>query len=172
MAKKEDEQEKQIKTTFTGLTLKSFTRKAEGTTANFSSNLTAALIKSQGWDDLKDYEKSVDLTGGLAAKTVTMNGAGTLSDVSVSIEAQSVGSFVGVRREIEGKKQKGFRHELHFVVKSADSKAGRHLETYLMSIPEGKGTMVVMHSATPPKQEGLGLEQTEEQRQATLAAND
>lgn len=172
MAKNEEEKPKKIKTKFTGITLKSFTRKAEGLDASFSSNLTATLIDSMGWGALRDHEKSVQLEGALAAQTVTLNGSGTLSTFEVSIDAQSVTDFQGVRREVEGKKQKGFRHELHFKLKSADSTGARDLEKYIQSIPEGKGTMIVMHSPTPPKQEGLALEQTEEQRQATLAASD
>ena len=165
-----EEQPKQIKTTFTGVKFKQFTRKDDGLDASFSSNLTAALIKSMGWAELQNHEKSVDLTGGLAAQTITLNGSGTLSTFSVDIEAQSVGKFVGIRKELEGKKGKGFRHELHFNVKSADRTGARDLEKYILSIPEGKGTMIVMHSPTPPKQDELAL--TEEQRQATLKEND
>lgn len=160
----------QLKTKFTGLTLKSFTRKEGGIDISFSSNLTAELIKSMGWAPMLDHETSATFTGALAAQTLTLNGAGTLSSFEVSIEAQSVGGFEGVRREIEGKKQKGYRHELHFKAKSADRTGCRDLEKFLLSIPEGKGTMIVIHSPTPPKQDDLGL--TEEQRQATLAEND
>lgn len=148
---------KTLKTKFTGLTLKSFTRKPEGIDASFSSNLTAELIRSMGWGELRDHEKSVKLEGSLAAQTITVNGSGTLSSFEVSIEAQSLGDFEGVRREIEGKKQKGFRHELHFKVKSADRTGARDLEKFILSIPEGKGTMIVMHSPTPPKQGDLEI---------------
>lgn len=165
-----DTEEKQIKTTFTGLTLKSFNRKSDGLTASFSANLSEKVIRSMGWTQLADHEKSVDLDGALAAQTATLNGNGTLSTFEVSIEAQSVSGFVGVRREIEGKKKKGFRHELHFTLKSADKTGARDLEKFIQSIPEGKGTMIVMHSPAPPKQDELGL--TEEQRQATLEEND
>lgn len=164
---------KQLKTKFTGLTLKSFTRKPESIEATFSANLSAAVIESMGWAELQDHEKSVDLTGALAAQTITLNGQGTLSTFEVSIDAQSVSGFVGVRHEMEGKKGKGYRHELHFKVKSADRTGSRDLEKYILSIPEGKGTMIVMHSPTPPKQGELdGVSQTEEQRQSTLAAQD
>lgn len=161
---------KQLKTKFTGLTLKQFTRKDDSLEANFSSNLTAEVIKQMGWTELKDHEMSVNLTGSLAAQTITLNGAGTLSTFEVSIEAQSVGSFQGVRREIEGKKQKGFRHELHFKVKSADRSGGRDLEKYILSIPESKGTMIVFHSPTPPKQEDLDI-QADPEVQAELLKN-
>lgn len=165
-----DTEERLIKTTFTGLTLKQFVRKPEGLDASLSANLTAAVMKSMGWTELRDHEKSAKLEGSLAARTVTLNGAGTLSSFEVSIEAQSVGDFEGIRRELEGKKKKGFRHELHFKLKSADKTAARDLEKFIQSIPEGKGTMIVMHNPTPPKQDELTL--TEEQRQATLKEND
>jgi hypothetical protein len=164
-------EEKQLKTKFTGLTLKGYHRISEGTTASMSSNLTADLIRSMGWTELLSHQKSVELDGSLAAKTITLNGAGTLSSFEVSIEAQSVGNFEGVRREIEGKKQKGFRHELHFKVKSADRTAGRDLEKFITSIPEGKGTMIVMHSPTPPKQEELDGIKADPDVQAELLKN-
>ena len=162
MAEKE---QKQLKTKFTGLTLKSFTRKDDGIDMNLSANLTAELIRSMGWGELRDHEKSVKLDGALAARTITLNGAGTLSTFEVSIEAQSVGDFEGVRKEIEGKKQKGFRHELHFKARSADRTGARDLEKFILSIPEGKGTMIVMHSPAAPEQEQLI---SEEQTQANL----
>lgn len=163
--------DKQLKTKFTGLALKSFTRTNDSLTASMSSNLTADLIKSMGWGELRDHEKSVKLEGALAAQTITLNGAGTLSSFEVSIEAQSVGDFEGVRREIEGKKQKGFRHELHFKMKSADRTGARDLEKFILSIPKGKGTMIVMHSPTPPKQRELDGIEADPNVQAELLAN-
>lgn len=160
--------DKPLKTRFTGVTLKSFTRKDDGLEAKMSSNMTSEIIKQMGWTELLDHEKSVDLTGALAAQTITLNGSGTLSTFEVSIEAQSVGAFVGVRREIEGKKQKGFRHELHFSMKSADRTGARDLEKYILSIPEGKGTMIVMHSPTPPKQGDLDGIKADPDAQAEL----
>lgn len=164
---------KQLKTKFTGVTLKSFTRSEKGISMSFSSNLTAELIRSRGWAELGDHEESVRLTGALAAHTITLNGAGTLSSFEVSIEAQSVGDFEGVRREVKGKKNKGFRHELHFKAKSNDKTGCRDLEKFLLSIPEEKGTMIVMHSPDKPKQGDLeGIEADEEAAQSTLEEND
>jgi hypothetical protein len=162
--------DKPLKTKFTGVTLKSFTRSEGGISMSISSNLTADLIRSMGWGELRDHEKSVKLEGALAAQTITLNGAGTLSSFEVSIEAQSVSDFEGVRRELEGKKGKGFKHELHFKAKSADRTGCRDLEKFILSIPEGKGTMIVMHSPAKPQQEGLDI-QADEEIQEELKAN-
>jgi hypothetical protein len=164
-------EQKQLKTKFTGVTLKSFTRSESGISMSFSSNLTAELIRSRGWSELRDHEKSVKLEGALAAQTITLNGAGTLSSFEVSIEAQSVGDFEGVRRELEGKKGKGFRHELHFKAKSADKTGCRDLEKFILSIPEAKGTMIVMHSPDKPKQGELDEVTADADVQAELLAN-
>ncbi len=164
-------EQKQLKTKFTGVTLKSFTRSESGISMSFSSNLTAELIRSRGWSELRDHEKSVKLEGTLAAQTITLNGAGTLSSFEVSIEAQSVGDFEGVRRELEGKKGKGFRHELHFKAKSADKTGCRDLEKFILSIPEAKGTMIVMHSPDKPKQGELDEVTADPDVQAELLAN-
>lgn len=149
--------EKALKTKFTGVSLKSFTRNGDSISMSISSNLTAELIKSMGWGELRDHEKSVKLEGALAAQTITLNGAGTLSSFEVSIEAQSVSDFEGVRRELEGKKGKGFKHELHFKAKSADRTGCRDLEKFILSIPEGKGTMIVMHSPAKPQRDDLDI---------------
>ena len=162
--------DKPLKTKFTGVTLKSFTRSESGISMSISSNLTADLIRSMGWGELRDHEKSVKLEGALAAQTITFNGAGTLSSFEVSIEAQSVSDFEGVRRELEGKKGKGFKHELHFKAKSADRTGCRDLEKFILSIPEGKGTMIVMHSPAKPQQEELDV-QADPDAQAELIAN-
>jgi hypothetical protein len=159
--------DKPLKTKFTGVTLKSFTRSESGINMSISSNLTADLIRSMGWGELRDHEKSVKLEGALAAQTITLNGAGTLSSFEVSIEAQSVSDFEGVRRELEGKKGKGFKHELHFKAKSADRTGCRDLEKFILSIPEGKGTMIVMHSPAKPQQEELDV-QSDPDAQAEL----
>lgn len=163
-------EEKQLKTTFTGLTLNSFTRKQSGITASFSANMTQKVAEQMGWRMMSDKETSVALEGALAATVITLSAAGTLSTFNISIDAQSVESFEGVRREVEGKKGKGFRHELHFKVKSADQTGSRDLEKFILSIPEGKGTMVVMHAPAAPKQEELPADP--EAAQATLAEED
>lgn len=166
------EKEKQLKTTFTGVTLKSFTRNGKEITAALSANLTEKLCEMMGWRMMADKETAVSLEGKLAANVVTLNGAGTLSNFSVDIDAQSLESFEGVRREIENKKGKGFRHELHFKIKSADSTGCRDLEKFILSIPEGKGTCIVMHAPTAPKQGELDVTANAEAAQATLAKND
>jgi hypothetical protein len=142
-------------TSFTGLTCKKVSRGAKNGSANFTAALSAAIIKKMEWDDIRDYEKGVQLEGELAAQTITLGAAGTLLTWTVDFEATKVANFQSVRREIEGKRGKGYRHELHFVVTFSDPAGARYLEEYMQSVPVGKGTMTVYHSAPQPKQQNL-----------------
>ena len=158
----------QKKTNFTGLTLKSFSRSDKGLTASFSANLTEKIIGSMGWASLRDHETSVGLDGKLAAKQVVLSAAGTLSNIQYHIDAQEICDFEGIRRNLENKKGKGFRHELHFKMKSGDPTGAKALEEFMLSIPPTKGTLVVMHAPPTPKQGTLeGSESDDDQVELT-----
>ena len=58
---------------------------------------------------------------------------------------QSVTNFEAIRYEVEGKKGKGFRHEIHFKVKFAGKDACRDLERYMLTIGEGKASLTVSY---------------------------
>lgn len=158
-------------TSFSGLTLKKVTRNPKSGSANFTASLSAAIIKKMEWDDIRDYEKGVQLEGELAAQTVSLGAAGTLLTWTVDIEASKVANFQSVRREIENKRGKGYRHELHFVMTFSDPNGARYLEEYMQSVPAGKGTMTVFHSAPKPKQGKLDDIKADPDAQADILAN-
>lgn len=158
-------------TNFAGVTLLTFTRKAKGGSASFSASLTSAIIKKMEWDDARDFEKGVQLEGELAAQTITLGAAGTLLTWTVDIEVNKVNGFQSVRRELENKRGKGFRHERHFKIHFADAKGARYLEEFIQSVPDGKGTMTVYHAAPAPKQPTLPGATTEDDKQESLVKN-
>lgn len=157
----------QEKMNFTGLTLRSFSRNAKGGSASFSANLSKTIIKTMGWGEMPDYESSAKLVGALASTQMTLGASGTLADkYQIDIDITSVDGFEGIRKEIKGKRGKGKRHELHFSVKFVDDKGCRYLEEYMLTIPEGKGTMKVVHNpaAIQPKLAGID----DDDKQGTL----
>lgn len=169
----------QEKMSFTGMTLRSFTRNAKGGIASFSANLSKSIIKTMGWGEMPDYESSAKLVGALAGTQMTLGAAGTLADkYQIDIDITSVDGFEGIRKEIKGKRGKGKRHELHFNVKFVDDKGCRYLEEYMLTIPEEKGTMTVTHNpaAIQPTLDGVEGDQQgtldDERKKATSKDED
>lgn len=163
---------KQLKIDFTGLTLLSIIRNPKKAEASFSANLTATILDRMGWDEMRDFEKSTDLDGELAAQQMILGMKDTLAAAyEITVDIQSVSAFQGVRQETKGKRSKGKRHVLYFKVRFADVAMGL-LEEYLLKVPEGKGNMTVLY--LPGAVQGVinDVTQTEAAKQATLKEND
>lgn len=160
--------------TFTGVVLKSFSRNHKGGTAQLSANLTAKVITKMGWSEYyPDGASSVTLDGSLAASTVVLKpSAGELAKWETDFEASAVKGFEAIRYEMEGKKGKGYRYELHFAVTFADMKGCSKLEAFMTHVGDEKATLLVSYTKAA---EQLPLENDlagDERRQATLAEND
>ncbi len=160
----------QLRVDFTGVTLKSISRKpSSGGEAKFSANLTSAVAKKMAWGDIPTWETSSTLEGDLAAQSMVLGAKDTLmAAYEISVDIQNASSFEAIRKELPGKRAKGFRHVLHFTVKFADNAMGL-LEEYMLKVPEEKGNMTILYVPRAAQQD---IQQTEEQRQATLAEND
>jgi hypothetical protein len=133
---------------FTGVILQSFTRKpASGGTATFRSNYpTEATCKAMGWGGMASGQTSAKLEGRLAATHAHLQPKdGELGKWEVEFDATAVDGFEGVRFEIEGKRGKGHRLELNFKVHFADKTACAALESYMVTMGEGKGTLTVSY---------------------------
>jgi hypothetical protein len=135
------------KITFTGVVLKSFSRNHSGGKASFSSNIGTKVSKTMGWAEFPDGATSVSLEGSLAAGTVQLQPKdGALARWVIEWTAHSVKSFEAIRYELEGKKGKGFRYELHFVVEFKDITACRELEEFMTHIGDSKSDMTVSYT--------------------------
>lgn len=160
---------------FTGVVLKSFSRNHNGGRANFSANLTAKVAAKMGWSEFPDGATSVTLDGSLAASTATLKPSdGALQKWVTEFEASSVKGFEAVRYEMDGKKGKGYRYELHFGVGFADMKACSKLEAFITHVGDEKASLTISYTKAA---EQMGLEgddpkATDGQRQATLPEND
>lgn len=159
------------KLTFTGVVLKSFSRNHNGGKARFSANFTPTVGKAMGWAGFPEGATSVALEGDLAASTATLQPtAGELSKWKIEFSATAVKGFEGVRFELEGKKGKGYRYELHFSVEFKDMTACRHLEEFITHIGDHKSTLTVAYTKAA-EQTDLPL-QDSERAAATSEEND
>lgn len=158
--------------TFTGVVLKSFSRDHNGGNAKFSSNITADNRRAMGWDEFPTGYTSGKLEGSLAGATAQLQPVdGALAKWLIEFQVTTVKAFEAVRYEMEGKKKKGYRYELHFTCEFTDMTACRELEGYMTHIGDHKATLVVSYTKAA-EQLPLADELGDERRQATLAEND
>jgi hypothetical protein len=131
--------------TFTSVILKAFGRTHKGGTATFSSSLNNTVCASMGWG-IGEGQTSAKLEGSLYALSMVLKPAEqALAKHKVDLDIQSVGNFEAVRYEVEGKKGKGFRHEIHFKITFGDQEGCKKLERYILTIGEGKATLAVSY---------------------------
>lgn len=132
--------------TFTSVVLKQFSRSPKGGVATFSSSLNNKVCSAMGWG-IGAGNTSAKLEGELHASTLILkpNEAGLVKHKLEMENIQSVAAFESVRFEVEGKKGKGFRHEIHFKVKFGGKDACRDLERYMLTIGEGKASLTISY---------------------------
>jgi hypothetical protein len=156
--------------TFTGVILKSFSRQPKGGTAKLSANLTAKVTEKMAWSDFPEGATSVNLVGSLAASTCVLKpSAGELSKWVTEVEASAVKGFQAIRYELQGKKGKGFRYELHFDVHFADMKACAKLEAFMTHVGEEKASLTVSYTKAA---EQLEMGEGGDDRQGALDTED
>jgi hypothetical protein len=135
------------KITFTGCVLKNFSRNHNGGKANFSANFASSVAQQMSWAGFPAGATSVALEGSLAASNATLQPKdGALAKWEITFDASAVKGFEAVRYELEGKKGKGHRYELHFVVEFKDMTACRYLEEFITHIGDHKSTLTVAYT--------------------------
>jgi hypothetical protein len=153
---------------FTGVTLKSFSRNIHGGKANFSANFSPKVGKAMGWAGFTEGATSMSLEGSLAASKATLQPSdGALAKWEIGFDATAVKGFEAVRYEMEGKRGKGYRYELHFYAEFKDMTACKLLEEFITNIGDHKSTLTVAYTKAA-EQTDLPLA-TDDQRQATMA---
>jgi len=151
------------KISFKGIVLQSCSRKAgKNAVLSASCPYTDAIAKSMDWGDITELASSAKLEGALAAISLTIQPGDTqLKHHAFDLEQATVRDFEIVRREVEGKKDKGKRTELHFKIEASDPAACSKVEAYMGTIGQLKSTMQLSYA----KQEVM-FEATSEQRHA------
>ena len=160
--------------TFTGATIKSFSRDMAKGKINFRSNLTDGVSRAMGWGkkddngkvvdiDLPEYSSKLALDGELAAQSMILTPADSeMKKLEIDTEIQSVSNFEAVRQELKGSRGKGKRIELHFTVSFAGKDTAALLEHYLIRVGEGKGTLKVSYAKQMALDEDAAEDETTE----------
>ena len=159
------------KIVFTSAVLRSFGRDGKAGTAKFSASLTDQVMKALQVTEVPECLTGATIDADLHATAFELvPSEKELAKHGFDLDISRAHGFNVVRREIEGKRGKGHRQELHFVVTFADKNGCRKLEQYMTTIGEAKGRLSISYT----KQEvlGDGVEATDEQRQAVLEEND
>lgn len=127
------------RTTFTSVELKKFGRDDRGGHATWVCPLTKTVAVLMGWDEMPECYAGGSLSTELAARIVelTPNDEG-LARHAITLDIQKMHSFQVVRREIEGKRDKGTRVDLIFKTDFADAKGCRKLEEYKLVASKSK----------------------------------
>ena len=157
------------KIVFTGATLQSFTRKSTGGSIKFTAAFTDQVARAMSWADVPECLTGATLDGDLHAQTLILSpNEKELRKHECEIEVSRVFRFQTVRMELEGKRGKGHRTELHFTALFSDPNGARKLEQYIISCGKSRVTVSYTKAAEQPE---LPMS-TEEQRAAASEEND
>ena len=143
------------KITFQNAVLLKFSRSTKGTEADFRDDFTTRVITAMDWSDMPDCVSGSSLEGELDQAICTLTAKDVeLSKMGFELDRAKVHAFNVVKREIEGKRDKGTRLELRFRLLTLDDNACQKLEAWFTSAEGAKGKLEV--SYTPQaKQEHL-----------------
>ena len=156
------------KIVFTSAVLESFARKPEGGTAQFTSSWNKNVASALGWVDMPDCLSGANLDGDLAASSMELKPSDKeLARHVIELDITRVYKFEAVRQELEGKRGKGHRIEVRFKVAFTAPGVCEMLESYMLTIGSGKGSLTVSYQ----KQQDLGLI-SEQQAYDTSEASD
>ncbi len=142
--------------TFTSIRLEKFARAKQEGSATFSCAWNQKVASAMDWPgDIPEPLIGSQLEGVLNASTCEISPSKSeLKKHSFEIAGATIKDFETVRREIEGKKDKGHRTELRFKVKFSDPNGMKKLEQWWNSVGEEKGSLTVSYV----RQEALPLD--------------
>lgn len=133
--------------TFTGVSLKSFSRNSNHGSVTFAGNYpTKHICDEMGWGGMNPGQLSTKLEGDLnATHAILKPKEQGLAKHKVEIDITSLHSFQGIRLELEGHKGKGHRLEIRFQADFADTAGCAALEEYMVTVGEAKSTLTVSY---------------------------
>lgn len=165
----------QQRITFSGVRLMGFKRELKrGGTARFRATVNSHVCEQMGWPEPDERLTSSDPEGDLAAVAVELipKDKELRQWAILDLSAQQIHKFQIVRRELEGKKSKGFRHELQFDVKFGDPLGCAKLEVFQLNAGEAKCGLVVSYKQREEQDELPGtrvdMSPSDDQRQAVM----
>jgi len=157
--------------TYTNAELQSFTRNKKGGTAKFIAPLTVPVMKALELTEIPDFATSLDAGEIHHTATEMMLRAkeGDLADYEVTVSIAAVSKFEVTRLETKGKRGKGSRLQLSFVVSFADATGCAHLEQHLLSA--GPCNLRVSYERTAVQTE-IEIDDGGDDRQGVLGAEE
>jgi hypothetical protein len=127
---------------------------------------------AMGWGDIPENITSAAAGGELDQAIATLASKdASLHKVGFEIEKARFNGFQMVRREIEGKKGKGTRLELHFAMTSLDENAARKMEAWMLTAGASKAKLDISYTPAAVQESFAETEDpiaTDEQRQAVM----
>jgi hypothetical protein len=140
--------------------------------------LSKAIISANGWDEFPEWLKSGHPVGEISGATSAelIPAEAELKRHAIDLTVSKVYAFEIITLEIEGKRDKGKRHELRYKVDFPDPKGARKLEEYRHTINDGKSVFRVSYveqaklDMEPPAGEQIELDDT--RRKATAKESD
>lgn len=139
---------------FSSARLRSFGRDNKLGTVKLSSSISASVMKAMKWDELPENYTGGKPGGELHATEVEMApDEDGLRKQKFKLATSTIYNFEIVRLELEGKRSKGFRHELRFDIDFTDPKGCEKLERFLNVAGDAKSKLTVSYV----KQEELKL---------------
>jgi len=151
----------------TTVQLEAFGRTRKGGWAKFSSGINSKIVDAMEWAEVPECTTSAKMAGELDASVVSlMPKDEALKRHAFDLDSNRVDSFEIVRRELEGKKQKGFRQELHFKVRFNDPTGCKKLEAYFLTV--GKSSLQISYTRQPKQEDLPGAELKADDRQQEL----
>jgi hypothetical protein len=135
------------KITFSGVRLLSFSRNGKkGGVAKFRGSVTEGVCERMGWpvpdERLMDSHPEGDLAA-TACELIPKDKE--MRSHALTLQAQRVNKFEVLRRELEGKNGKGYRHELQFEVQFGDPLGCSKLEGFMLAAGLAKCGLVVAY---------------------------
>ena len=141
------------KLTFTSVQLDKFGRNDKGVHADFSASLNSAVIQKMGWTEIPECLTGADLEGEITAISLELIPSDKeLRKHAIELDLSKLHSFQTVRRELEGKKGKGYRTELRFKLSSQDVNGCRKLESYYLTANQKAQLTVAYEKAAVQEQ--------------------
>lgn len=163
------------KITFSGCRLIGFSRNAKkGGMARFRSLVNGHVCEQMEWPAPDERLTSADPDGTLDGRIAELVPKDKeLRQWSLTLDIQKVHSFHIIRCEAEGKKAKGYRHELQFDVAFGDPLGCAKLETFILTAGDCKCGLVISYDPAVVQEEMplAEVQATEEQRQAAMEVN-
>jgi len=152
--------------TFPNARVQSFSRNLTGGKISITCNLGSNVCKGMAWRQPVDMEKSTALEGELHATSMLLTPKDKeLAKFELDLEIDAVKAFKQTRKEIDGSRGKGHRHDLTFEISFSAPEVAAKLEFFMLNCGGAKCSCKVSYNQQPKQ---VATEDGEDDKQATI----